>query len=318
MKSALEIRELRKRFGPRRALDGLDLDVAYGCIMGLVGANGAGKTTLLSICAGFLRPDAGAVNVLGSGLFDPRRHSGRVALLPQEAQLPSGAVAADLLAYYGRLQGLSCEDIGGRVREVLDHVNLVDHARCAVKSLSHGMARRLALAQALLGRPELLLLDEPLNGLDPRETARVRELLLQQRGKRTVLISSHQLLELESVCDTVAFIADGRRIRQDRLEDVLRDRRQVTYRVGAGSIQLPQLRAAFPGATWSLSPGGDELSASAEHDLSGLNAAVLSYLLHAGVEILEIRRGSGLEREFLEATKTRMKNGNQTGGHSDE
>ncbi len=307
MSDALQIRELQKSYGKRRALNGLNLTVARGSILGLVGANGAGKTTMMSICCGLLQPDGGAVDLLGEGEFNPVKHAGRVTILPQDSRLPLHARVADLLYFYGQLQGVAKSVLPQQIEQLLSWVNLGDRAKSPVKSLSHGMMRRLTVAQAFLGEPELIFLDEPMSGLDPREVARMRELLVQRRGKQTIVISSHVLTELEALCDTIAFIDKGRLLKQDSLSAIVRHHHRVTYRLRPGGpVPLAALGNAVIGAEWNLSANGIELSAllvDGAGQLADINAKVLPLLLQAGVAIEEIRRGSDLESEFLAATE---------------
>jgi ABC-type Na+ transport system ATPase subunit NatA len=158
--------------------------------------DGAGKTTMMSICAGLLRADGGRVDLLGEGAFDPARHAGRVTILPQDSRLPLHARVADLLMFYGRLQGVPRADLPAQIEQLLAWVNLSDRATSPVKSLSHGMMRRLTVAQAFLGQPQLIFLDEPMSGLDPREVARMRETLGRRRDNQTIVIRSRVLTEL--------------------------------------------------------------------------------------------------------------------------
>lgn len=306
MTLALEVRGLRKAYGRRQALDGLDLAVSAGTICGLVGANGAGKTTLMSIAAGLLRADAGTVNLLGDGPFDPAIHAGRVSILPQDARLPPHARVAELLTFYGRLQGVPAATLRDHVADLLRWVNLSDRARSPVGSLSHGMLRRLTVAQAFLGEPPLVFLDEPMSGLDPREVARMRELLLRRRGTQTIVISSHVLTELETLCASIAFIDHGRLLRQDSLAAIVRHRHRLTYRIRPAAVPLEALRRAIPMGEWILDADGTALSvllADGADDTATVNATVLPILLQAGIAIEEVRRGSDLEREFLAATE---------------
>lgn len=303
---ALEAAGLVKTYGRRRALDGLNLEIPAGCIFGLVGANGAGKTTLMSVCVGLLRPNAGRLSLLGDGPFHPARHAGRVSLLPQDSRLPLHARVAELLRCYGRLQGVPADEIDPQVERLLAWVNLADRAHAPIRTLSHGMVRRVTIAQAFLGDPELVLLDEPLSGLDPREVVRIRDLLLQRRGRQTIVISSHALDEIERLCDQVAFIDHGRRIKQDTLRALTRRHTDITYRLAPAPAPLPleRLQQALPAATWQPSPDGRALTVSAagDIDLATVNATVLPILLAAGVGVEEIRRGSGLEHAYLTAT----------------
>jgi len=173
--------------------------------------------------------------------------------------------------------------------------------------LSHGMARRMAVAQAFLGSPELVLLDEPLNGLDPREAARARDMIRGRHGRQTIVISSHNLADIEAVCDTVAFIEKGRRVRQDTLDTITRRGHQITYRVLRDSaVPLDTLHSFFSDIEFNWRPDTAELRASfpGTHAPEEVNRRVLEALLAANVGILEVRRGSDLETEYLNASAT--------------
>jgi len=305
--AALELKGVVKTYGSRRALDGLDLVVPRGTIFGLVGSNGAGKTTALAVTVGLLRRDAGSVSLFGEGPFDPSRHAGRVTLLPQDSRLPLHARAEDLLWFYGRLQGLAEGALRESIDEVLEWVHLNDRRRSPVRTLSHGMMRRLTIAQAFLGRPELVLLDEPMSGLDPREAARIRAILKRRHDAQTVVISSHNLHELETLCDGAAFIEAGKLVRQDSMDTLTRRSRRVTYFLEPAGLPLPmeELKQSLPGATWEQALDGAELTVRFLEEAARateVNARVLEVLLRHGVGVLEIRRGSNLESEYFSAT----------------
>ena len=208
---AVSTKGLVKRYGKRRALDGFSLDVPEGCVLGLVGPNGAGKTTWMMAVAGLLRTDAGQVGLFGTGqAFDASIHSGRLAILPQDSELPLESTAEGFLRGLARLQGLSPRASRESVASVLEAVNLAERAKASIRSLSHGMRKRLMAAQCFLGSPELILLDEPMNGLDPEETARFRKLILARPENCTVVISSHNLSDLEKLCTQIAFVSSGK------------------------------------------------------------------------------------------------------------
>lgn len=302
MKAALAFQGVVKRYRRTRALDGLDLDVPAGSVFGLVGSNGAGKTTALAVAVGLLHIESGRVQVLEEGPFQPARHAGRVSLLPQDARLPPHARVEELLSFYGELQGLSAAERRRSIDEMLDWVHLGNCRAAAVRTLSHGMARRLTIAQAFLGRPELVLLDEPLNGLDPREAARVRDLIRERRGRQTIVISSHQLTDIEALCDQVAFVEHGRRVRQDSLDAIMHRSRRVTYLVGSGPLPLAALGTALPDVAWAAAEGRLTASFASTLTAAAINAQALPVLLAADVPVLEIHRGSDLEIEYLQAS----------------
>jgi ABC-2 type transport system ATP-binding protein len=229
--SALTLTGVFKRFGKRVALDGASLRVPKGSICGLVGPNGAGKTTAFGVVGGWVQADQGGVNVLGEGVFDPWRHKGRLSVLPQDAELNPHMPVRTLLEHLGRLQGMSQTDAVYAAAGILDEVELTDRGGERVAALSHGMRRRVAVAQALMGKPELVLLDEPTNGLDPELVVRIREVLRKRRGRVSMLVSSHVLSELEATCDEIVFMEAGRVVRQGSLEEITGRSRRVRYEI---------------------------------------------------------------------------------------
>ena len=221
---AVSTKGLVKRYGKRRALDGFTLDVPEGCVMGLVGPNGAGKTTWMMAVAGLVRTDAGTVGLFGTSQpFAASAHSGRLAILPQDSELPLESTPEGFLYGLARLQGLSADAAKTSVRKVLEAVNLADRAKASIRSLSHGMRKRLIAAQCFLGEPDLILLDEPMNGLDPEEAVRFRNLILSRRAGCTVVVSSHNLADLEKFCTHVTFVRDGKVVKTAALKDLTAD-----------------------------------------------------------------------------------------------
>ncbi len=306
MTAALEFRAVVKHYGRSRALDGLDLCVPVGSIFGMVGSNGAGKTTAMALATGLLQANSGSINLLGDGPFTAGCHGGRVTLLPQDSRFPPHARVAELLRYYGHLQGAGGPELESAIDTLLDWVHLSDRRQAAVRTLSHGMTRRLAIAQAFLGHPELVLLDEPLNGLDPIEAARVRTLIRERRGQQAIVVSSHHLADLEAMCDTVAFIEKGKLIRQDSLAAIIQSWHRITYLLTHPGPSMEALAHAAPGVEWQPSGEGRELTALFSQDYSPevLNARIIPLLLSAGCGILEIKRGSDLETEYLRMHNT--------------
>jgi ABC-2 type transport system ATP-binding protein len=208
----VELRDVVKRYGRVRALEGVTIEVEPS-ITALLGPNGAGKTTLMRMAATVLSPDGGALTLLG---LDPRRAGERVEIrrrlgyLPQEAGFYRAFTAFEFVEYVAILKEMT--DTGERreeVRRVLGEVGLEAVAHRKVKALSGGMRRRLALAQALLGRPDLLVLDEPTAGLDPEQRLRFREVVSQLPNEPTVLLSTHQTEDVTALCSRVIVLAAG-------------------------------------------------------------------------------------------------------------
>ncbi len=304
---ALEITGLQKRFGSRTALNGLDLFVPNGSVFGLVGPNGAGKTTAFSIIAGFLRPGGGHVNIMGKGPFSPLTHKGQVTLLPQDSRLPGNSLVLESLIYLARLQGLSSMEARRSAEELLDWVELSDRANTPIRTLSHGMMRRLSAAQTFLGSPDLVLLDEPTSGLDPKQVVNIRYLIRTRQGKQTIIVSSHVLSEIEAACDHVAFIENGRTTRQDSMESMIRRKHMVTYFLESNHLPLETLSSACPSMILKAPPDHSRLTVEfGDGELpADINRKILPILLENGVSILEIRMGSDLESEYLGSGETR-------------
>jgi ABC-2 type transport system ATP-binding protein len=305
--TALRFTELRKRFGATEALRGLTLEVPRGSMFGLIGPNGAGKTTAFSIACGFLAPDAGEVSILGQGAFHPARLKGRMTALPQDAFLGAETRCLEHLEFFGRLQGLSAAEARAQGERLLDEVGLSERRQAKARTLSHGMLRRLTVAQALLGSPELILLDEPTSGLDPRHAHELRELLRRtRRDGRTVVISSHNLPELEALCDHVAFIDRGVVVAAGATDAVTGKGQEVEIDLGAGPAPIAAVSAALPQekVTWEESRRVLRIvfqprEGQEAEDVIGV---ALQVLLAGGARISGVRRGTSLEKKFLEMT----------------
>jgi ABC-type multidrug transport system ATPase subunit len=297
--AALTVKGLKKRYGRINALDGLDLEVPKGVISGFIGPNGAGKTTTFGVVGGLIQADEGEVDVMGHGPVRPARHPGLMTMLPQDCELIPHVSVLPYLVYLAELQGMSPAEAKKSAEARLDEVALRDRAGSRIRELSHGMRRRIAVAQALLGDPQLVLLDEPTSGLDPELVIRMRELFAAQRGKRTLMISSHNLRELEAVCDHVAFIQRGRCVRSGTIEEVTQRGTLMRYLVER-SFDLAALEKAL--SELAFRGEGHELvvSAPAGWTPAKVNAAVVPRLLETDAGLLEIRQGQSLEDAYMQ------------------
>jgi ABC-2 type transport system ATP-binding protein len=209
---AISVRGLRKSFGPKEAVAGVDLEIAAGSFAGLVGPNGAGKTTSLSMMTGLLRPDAGQVVIDGLDVWaDPVTAKAIIGVVPAEARLFERLSGAELLEYAGRLRGMAAAEARSRAAQLLDVLDLAGDARRLVADYSTGMRKKAALGCALIHNPRVLFLDEPLEGVDPVSADVIRRLLTRYVGSgSTVLFSSHVMELVEQVCDHVSIISEGR------------------------------------------------------------------------------------------------------------
>ena len=219
---AIEIRGLRKSFGKKEAVAGIDLAIAAGSLAGLVGPNGAGKTTSLSMMTGLLRPDAGQVRINGLDLWaDPPAAKAVIGVVPAEARLFERLSGAEVLEYAGRLHGLPVAEVRSRATQLLDVLDLTADAKRLVADYSTGMRKKATLGCALIHNPSVLFLDEPLEGVDPISADVIRRLLTRFVGSgSTVLFSSHVMELVEQVCDHVSIIDQGKIVASGTTEQV--------------------------------------------------------------------------------------------------
>jgi ABC-2 type transport system ATP-binding protein len=219
--AALVLTGLRKHFG-RPAVDGLDLTIARGQLYALLGPNGAGKTTTLRMVAGLLAPDAGRIEVLGSDLAsDPAAAKRRVAYLPDEPLLYDKLNPVEYLEFVAGLWGIDAKAAAPRARELLAWLDLEAHAHELTEGFSRGMKQKLALAGALIHAPELLILDEPLTGLDAGAARQVKNLLLSHVASGgTVILTTHILEVAERLAQRIGIIQHGRLIAEGTLDEL--------------------------------------------------------------------------------------------------
>src|SRR4051795_7632577 len=252
---AIETRGLGKRFGERAALDGIDLEVPRGTAFGFLGANGAGKTTLIRLLLGLAEPTSGTMHVLGREV--PRERAvalARVGAIIEEPRFHGHLSGRENLLVHAAARNTSAE---GRIDGALERVGLSARHDDKVKSYSLGMRQRLGVARCLLTDPDLLILDEPLNGLDPAGILEMRGLMrdLVDEG-RTVLLSSHLLDEVEKTCDFAAIVDQGRVVAQGAIGELVEGGPRVVDIVCQDAVQAASLLAAIPGVTQAAEHDG--------------------------------------------------------------
>jgi ABC-2 type transport system ATP-binding protein len=305
---AIETRNLSKTyrdgwFGRRShpALAGVSLSVARGEIFGLLGPNGAGKTTLIKVLLGLVHKTGGDAELLGrpAGDIEARR---QIGYLPEHHRIPHHLTGNTALEYYGRLSNMSMSDIRRRRPELLETVGLRKWGRTLVRKYSKGMQQRLGLAQAMLHDPELLILDEPTDGVDPVGRAEIRDILgrLKSQGK-TVFLNSHLLQEIELVCDRVAILGQGKLRRMDSVEAIRRltsPEAVFTLRSDEGNV-----RRVLNGRTVldSQRVDSEHIRVLVEAPDQIVLDACIDALRQAGISIATVsRRQLTLEQAFLE------------------
>jgi ABC-type multidrug transport system ATPase subunit len=305
LEPAARLVQVRKAFGPTLAVDDLSLRIPAGSVYGLIGPNGAGKTTTFSMLAGYIAPTRGEIYVLGHPPSHVEALRGRIGVLPQDALLPAGDKVGEFLVYAARLQDVPAAKATDLAREVLAEVAGSDWWDTSCGALSHGMAKRVALAQALLGSPELVLLDEPTAGLDPRVAYEVRQIVSARKGRCTLVVSSHNLQELEQICDAAAILDRGRVIAQGTMAELTSSSEEIRIKLAPGPVPIAAVRevptvarAAFEDEARELVIHFDPRAVDAE----AVIGAALTVLLQHGARISGVTKGRGLEKRVIEMT----------------
>ncbi|MDT9681400.1 ABC transporter ATP-binding protein [Streptomyces sp. TRM76323] len=298
--SAVRVRGLVKRYGTKTAVDGLDLDVRAGTVTAVLGPNGAGKTTTVETCEGYRRPDAGTVRVLGlDPVADAARLRPRVGVMLQSGGVYSGARADEMLRHMARLHAHPLD-----VDALIDRLGLGSCGRTTYRRLSGGQQQRLALAMAVVGRPELVFLDEPTAGLDPQARRSTWDLVRELRADGvTVVLTTHFMDEAEQLADDVAIVDAGRLVTQDSPERLCRGGAENSLRfTGRPGLDLGSLLKALPDGTAAAeaAPGAYRITGAIDPQLL---ATVTSWCAQNGVmpDGIAVERRT-LEDVFLELT----------------
>jgi ABC-type multidrug transport system ATPase subunit len=317
MTHVVSINGLSKRFGRIQALSDVSFDVPSHSIFGLLGPNGAGKTTLFSIIADFLKSDAGTIEVLGIDTREICRLRGRLSILPQDAQFQRNVPIMEQLVFFRLLGGRTKREAREEVIQSLRLVGLESFAKRRVSSLSHGMVKRLGIAQAFLGHPEVILLDEPTSGLDPASARQIRDLIKRLQERATIIVSSHNLGEIQELCDHVVILDRGNLVLAGSVDEITRADREYNLSLSRPlqNSELEQL-SSIEGvrSIRMLSRAGANQGKSAAEYLVILNlssdhvdqdvviAAILRSVLDMGVTPRKLAEGRSLESQFLEVT----------------
>ncbi len=302
MSAAIELKGLSKHFGVKRAVENVTFDVQEGHCYGLIGPNGAGKTTTFSMMCGFLFPTAGTVRVLGVDPAQPGALKRKVGVLPQDAVLPPTWPVGELLMHLARLSHLDAPE--KEARAALERVQLPETWNVLASSLSHGMAKRVSMAQALMGSPPVVLLDEPTAGLDPKIAASVRSLIRDLKGKHTVVVSSHNLQELEELCDATAILDKGKLVSAASMADLTGQMAEFRVQVARGEVPLIEVQA-LSGCRTAVIEAGNVLVVHFDGQAvqpEEIITRVVALLAQRQVLILGVWRGKKLEEKVLQLT----------------
>ena len=306
----IEVQQLTKRYGPFTAVDGVSFNVGKGQILGFLGPNGAGKTTTMRILTGYMPPSEGRARVAGFDLQDqPVEAKRRIGYLPETPPLYPDMTVREYLRFVARIKGVPAKEQADRVQRVMARAHVADMANRHCGKLSKGYKQRVGLAQALIHNPDVLVLDEPTAGLDPKQIIETRDLIRSLGGDHTIVLSTHILPEVAQTCHRVVIINKGRVVAEDSPEN-------LTARLqGAASVYVEvDAQGADPEPVLSAVDGVTAVSVAARHGATmafevqsdrnldvrrGLAAAVVG----AGFGLVELRpMRMSLEEIFLQLT----------------
>ena len=303
----IEVRGLTKNYGQRLAIDNLNFTVAKGEVVGFLGPNGAGKSTTMKIITGYMAPTHGEVKVAGFDVFEkPVEVKRHIGYLPETPPVYGDMKVDDYLAYVARLKGISGVEVNAAVNRALDKTGLQESRKRMIQNLSKGFKQRVGLSQALVGEPEILILDEPTVGLDPKQVQEVRRLIQDLRGKHTIILSTHILPEVQASCERIIIINRGKIIAEDSLVGLAK-------RMGGGTRLTIKLRRNFEAVNQSIGALEGVLSTRLEGNQifaetdgkEETSETVAAHVVEKGAGLIELRsEGRNLEDIFIQLTSS--------------
>ena len=309
----LQVEHLTRRYGPVTAVDDLSFEISEVGVYGFLGPNGAGKSTTMNIMTGCLSATDGTVKISGYDIYDqPREAKRRIGYLPEQPPLYLAETPEEYLRFVGEAKGLRGQTLRQQMEAVIEETGIGEMRSRRIDALSKGYRQRVGIAQALLGQPELVILDEPTVGLDPLQILDIRALIAALGKTRTVLISSHILSEVQTMCSKILIIAHGKLVAFDtpeRLEEQLSSPGEITVAADTGADAARALVAELPGAAsvtvseegagscrLTVTAGGD--------DLYALSREIFRAFAASGSTLSELRvKKATLEDIFLELTE---------------
>ncbi len=309
----IQVKELVKRYGGHVAVDDLTFTVEQGKIYGFLGPNGAGKTTTMNVMTGYIAADGGSVVIDGHDILkEPLKAKACMGYLPEVPPLYPDMTVREFLLFAAELKKVPKTERKERVNELMERLDLVEMKNRLIKNLSKGYRQRVGLAQALVGNPKVLILDEPMVGLDPKQIIEMRDLIRGLAGEHTVILSSHILSEISAVCDHIMIISRGKLAASgspDELQKMMQGTAQLLVTVIGEREQACSLLEQMEQVTeFSIEDGGEEgsilirLSARDDADIRKELSVALS---GAGMPVLSMNRSEkSLEDIFLELTES--------------
>lgn len=306
----IEVSHLTKKYGANRAVDDLSFTIEKGVVYGLLGPNGAGKSTTMNIITGCLGATAGDVRVGGHSVMEePMAVKRLIGYLPEQPPLYQDMTPKEYLRFVAQAKGIAHKDVNGQLHAVMEKTRIVDVQNRLIRNLSKGYKQRVGIAQALLGNPEVIILDEPTVGLDPAQIIEIRELIRELGKEHTMVLSSHILSEVQAVCDHIMIISKGHLVASDTPENLM------TLFAGTTTIHL-EVKGEETAVRTVLSgvPGVEVASSTSDGDttrcelkqttVEEVRVALFEAFAAAKLPIIELQRvRASLEDVFLELTQ---------------
>jgi ABC-2 type transport system ATP-binding protein len=308
----IEVKHLRKKYGDHVAIDDLSFDIEPGKVYGFLGPNGAGKSTTMNIMTGYLGATSGEVKINGYDIIkQPEKAKQQIGYLPEIPPLYMEMKVEEYLQFAAELKKIPKQELEVAVEEVMERTKLLEVRGRLIRNLSKGYKQRVGFAQALLGFPEILILDEPTVGLDPQQIIEVRELIRSLAKEHTVLLSSHILAEIREVCDYILILSHGKLVASDtpeNLESLMQGTREIELEIRATEEPVQEVLEKVPDVeiievnTKREDVVNVKLSASAEEDVRD---QIFFACADARLPILMMKQHQvSLEDIFLELTQT--------------
>lgn len=306
----IQVSNLSKFYGEKRAISGLNFKLEKGEIVGLLGLNGAGKTTTIRILTGYLIPSAGDASIDGKSIFDfPLEAKQKIGYLPETPPLYEDMTITEYLTFVGRIKKIEEPKLGSEIEKVLAKTNITTVKDKLIGTLSLGYRKRVGIAQAILGDPEIVIMDEPISGLDPKQIVEIRNLIRSLAGDHTVLISSHILTEIYKTCDKFLFLHKGslkQELSLSRLEEEMN--RLAGWEVGLSGKSAEELHT-FVKSVIGEGDSVTELGANKEEiqflvrttNQKQFKESLFSKALASGIQIESLKKQEvSLEQIFME------------------
>ena len=301
----IEVRKLCKSYGERQAISNLTFTIEKGDVVGLLGPNGAGKSTTMKIITGFMAPTSGEAKICGFDVFeDPIEVKKRIGYLPETPPLYTEMTVEDYLKFVAQLKGVGKGLLKSLVDKSLVKTQLVDVRHRLIRNLSKGFKQRVGIAQALVSDPEVLILDEPTVGLDPKQVAEIRDLIKELRGEHTIILSTHILSEVQATCNKVIIIHEGKIVAQDSIDQIEKlNQGTIVLNIRTRKLhQLSQQLSKIEGVQQVESINQNQLRVTlAEQD--ELIEVIAKEVIASGVGLVELTPSrANLEDVFLKLT----------------